>query len=165
MAYYGSGQTLKDHNFTSRYATELVELSFFRSWCEHFKYFITSKHLMSDKRAHWWWRATYTIANIFVQTKVVVTLCQRFVGCGLDPTLRPILNKVWMRNNFVSTVGWWCRPRTPMWGSLGRITWYQFTTKFRPRKNVLFAFLWKKSRRSVSLPLNACLFQVSIQLW
>ena len=58
MATYGSGQTLKDHNFTSGYAIELVELSFFRSWCEHFKYFITSKHSMSDKRAHWWWRAT-----------------------------------------------------------------------------------------------------------
>ena len=28
MAFYGSGQTLKDHNFTSGYATELVELSF-----------------------------------------------------------------------------------------------------------------------------------------
>ncbi len=31
MASYGSEQTLKDHNFTSGYATELVELSFFRS--------------------------------------------------------------------------------------------------------------------------------------
>ncbi len=28
MASYCSGQTLKDHNFTSGYATELVELSF-----------------------------------------------------------------------------------------------------------------------------------------
>ncbi len=28
MAPYGSGQTLKDHNLISGYATELVELSF-----------------------------------------------------------------------------------------------------------------------------------------
>ena len=28
MAYYGPGQTLKDHNVTSGCATELVELSF-----------------------------------------------------------------------------------------------------------------------------------------
>ena len=45
--------------FTSGYATELVELSFFRSRCQDFKYFTTSKHSMTDKRAHWWWRATY----------------------------------------------------------------------------------------------------------
>ncbi len=59
MASYGSGQTLHDHNFTSGYATELVELSFFRSQCQDFKYITTSKHPMTNKRAHWWGRATY----------------------------------------------------------------------------------------------------------